>query len=520
MSQPSLPDAYAEFLKRYCSDIYYENGKQKVKIWGKDRIISYRQFSYHAKKIIAVNKSVTLIKRLGQNEYNKNFDALIRDTSKEAFGPGSKFQIDATHLNVFCVSAQNRDCYIGTPTYYAIIDVMSQYIPGIYVGLENPSWIGAAMAINNLVEDKVSFCARFGIHITPDMWPSSLIAEKFLADNGEFAGDMPNPLIANLGIEIENAPSYRGDCKGKVEKSFGDMKRNIRALPGASIKKMIERGDIDIRHDAIMTIDEVTSVIINIILTHNNTVMKDYDKGIFAIREPISLTPLSIWNWGKKNRSCGFIFRNPNMVKLATMPRGTAKITREGIVFEKRHYSCKEAVEQEWFINASRESITIAYDPRTMRYIYIPSADGRSFIMCTLLDKDNFYENMHYDDYIALSKYNLDEKSALMHEMWQGRVDDNLAIAQTIKEAKKQKKAQGPSFVSKTTKKRALKENRVKERDIRRIEEAFILANDVTPPDSKVLPFKPQETPQNTNKDYENSVYDYLDHLGKEKDDE
>jgi hypothetical protein len=520
LNQPPLADAYAVFLEKYCSNRYYEDGKPKAKIWSRDKIISYRQFCYHAKKILANSKSVTLIKRFGQNTYHKDFDPLIGDTTKEAFGPGSKFQIDATHCNVFCVSSGNRDCYIGTPVYYSVIDVMSHYTPGIYVGLEGPSWMGAAMAINNLVEDKVEFCARYDIHITPEMWPSSLLPEKILADNGEFAGDMPLPLVKNLGIEIENAPSYRGDCKGIVEGLFNIMKKRLRALPGASIKKMIERGDIDPRHDAIMTIDEVTRVIIREVISHNNRVMKNFDKGRFAIREPIEVTPLKIWNWGIKNRSCGFIFRDPNMVKLATMPRGEAKITREGIVFEQRYYTCKEAVEQEWFVNPSKAKITIAHDPRVMRYIYNPSEDGRSFIVCTLLEKESFYQNMHYDDYIALNKYNSREKASLEEDKWQARVNDNLADEQDTKAAKAQKKAQGHSPLSKTAKQRATKDNRVKERGQRRESEAFVLVDETTVSDSKVLQFKPQETAPNKVKEYENSLYDYLDHLGEEKDDE
>jgi len=519
-SQPPLTDAYATFLERYCSNRYYENGELKVKIWSRDKIISYRQFCYHANKILARSKSETLIKRFGQNTYHKKFDPLIGDTTKEAFGPGSKFQIDATHLNVFCVSSENRDCFIGTAVYYEIIDFASHYIPGIYVGLEGPSWMGAAMAINNLVEDKVEFCARYGIEITPGVWPSSLLPEKFLADNGEFAGDMPLPLVKNLGIEIENAPSYRGDCKGIVEGRFNIMKKRLRALPGASIKKMLECGDIDTRHGAIMTIDEVTGIIINEVIAHNNRVMKNFDKGRLGIREPIEPTPLNIWNWGIKNRSCGLIFRDTNMVKLATMPRGKAKITREGIVFEQRRYTCKEAVEQEWFVNPSKTEITVAYDPRFMRYIYIPSEDGRSFITCTLLEKDSFYQNMHYNENKALNKYNSVEKAALEQDKWQARVNDNLAMKQGIKAAKAQKKAQGPSSLSKTAKQRAIKENRVKERDRRRKTEAFVLTDETTVPDSKVLPFKPQEATPNKEKAYVDSLYDYLDQLGEEKNDE
>jgi len=520
-SQPSFADAYTEFLERYYSDTYYEKGKRRCKIWNEDRIISYRQFKYHAEKIMAANKSVTIIKRLGEIEYNKKHRILLGDKTEEAFGPGSKFQIDATHVNVFCSSIENLDCYVGTAIFYSIIDVMSHYIPGMYVGLEGPSWLGAAMAINNLLEDKVEYCARYGIDITPDMWPTYLLPEKIFADNGEFAGDNPLPMVRNLGIEIETAQAFRGDCKGLVERSFGVVKKQLTSLPGASIKKMMhERGEIDVRHDAIMTIDEVAKVIIREVLFHNNNVIEKYDKGDFAIREPIRPTPVDIWNWGIENRSCGFIYRDPNILKLATMPRGKAEITREGIVFKKRHYSCREAIEEEWFVDPIGLDIIIAHDPRTMQYIYIPSDDGRSFITCKLLEKDSFYENMHYDDYIALDKYNMDEKSALRHEKWQARVNKNVARKDDIKKAKKRKKAYGTSSVSKTAKLRGIRANRNTEKDERRKDEAVILSNDSVEQESRVLPFMSHQAEPDKGKEFENSVYDYLDSKGDDKDDE
>lgn len=519
-SQPSFADAYDKFLEKHYSNHYYENGKRKAKVWNEDIIISYRQFRYQAKKILGTNKSDTLIKRLGKNEFNKKFRALLGDKTKEAFGPGSKFQIDATHVNVFCCSSENSDCYVGKPILYSIIDVMSRYIPAIYVGLENPSWTGAAMAINNLGEDKVGFCARYGIDITPDMWPSSLLPEILFADNGEFAGDKALLLTANLGIEIQNAQSYRGDCKAIVERSFGVTKKGLTSLPGASIKKMHERGDIDVRHDAIMTVDEVIGEILRDIIYHNITVMDNYDKGDFAIRDPIRLTPVDIWNWGIKNRSCGFIYRDPNILKLATMPRSTAKITREGIRFEKRFYSCKEAIEGEWFVNPIDTSISIAHDPRTMQYIYLPSDDGRSFITCKLLEKGSFYENMHYDDYIALDKYNTVEKSALEHEKQQARVDKLVAREQAVKNAKQRKKEHGPSATTKTYKLRNLKANRNAERDERRNDEAVILDNGVVEHESRVLSFKLQRNDVDDSKRFENGFYDHLRTLEDDKNNE
>ena len=61
---------------------------------------------------------------------------------------------------------------------YAIIDVYSRLVTGIYVGLEGPSWIGAMMALDNMIEDKVEYCKKYGIKITEEEWPSYKLFAK------------------------------------------------------------------------------------------------------------------------------------------------------------------------------------------------------------------------------------------------------------------------------------------------------------------------------------------------------
>ena len=52
---------------------------------------------------------------------------------------------------------------IGRPVIYAVIDVYSRIVTGLYVGLEGPSWIGAMMALDNMVADKVHFVNSMGL---------------------------------------------------------------------------------------------------------------------------------------------------------------------------------------------------------------------------------------------------------------------------------------------------------------------------------------------------------------------
>ena len=51
----------------------------------------------------------------------------------ETFGPGSRYQIDATPADVYLLSSINTDKVIGRPVVYAVIDVYSRLVVGIYM---------------------------------------------------------------------------------------------------------------------------------------------------------------------------------------------------------------------------------------------------------------------------------------------------------------------------------------------------------------------------------------------------
>ena len=96
-------------------------------------------------------------------------------------------------------------------------------ITGIYVGLEGPSWIGAMMALDNMIADKVEYCREYGIEISEEQWPCRHLPEIIIADRGEFEGYNVENLINNLNIKIENTSPYRGDLKGIVEREVLEL---------------------------------------------------------------------------------------------------------------------------------------------------------------------------------------------------------------------------------------------------------------------------------------------------------
>lgn len=146
------------------------------------------------------------------------------------FGPGSRYQIDATIGDVYLVSEVNRNWIIGRPVIYLVMDVFSRMVVGMYVGLEGPSWAGAMMALTNVVADKKEYCPEYDIEINERDWPCCHLPEISLADKGEFEGYNVERLVRAFNLHVENAASYRADWKGIVEKQFDLIQKKVKPL--------------------------------------------------------------------------------------------------------------------------------------------------------------------------------------------------------------------------------------------------------------------------------------------------
>ena len=135
----------------------------KYSVWDASIIPSYNQFYYWFKKYEDPQLDISM--RKSKKEFELKHRPILSNSTQEADGPGTRFQVDATIADIYLVSSFNRSLIIGRPVVYGIIDVYSRLFTGVYVGLEGPSWIGAMMALDNMITDKVAFCAEHDIYI-------------------------------------------------------------------------------------------------------------------------------------------------------------------------------------------------------------------------------------------------------------------------------------------------------------------------------------------------------------------
>ncbi len=436
-----------------------------------EELPTLRQFRYWYEKVY-LDPVQSMKKRFGERSFNLKSRELLGDATSIAFGPGSVYQIDATIADIYLVNPLNRNKIVGRPVVYVVIDVFSRMIVGITVLLEGPSWYGAMQALDNVVENKVTFCAKHGITIQPKDWAVSSFPEVILADRGEFEGYNVESLINAFGIIIQNTAPYRAEWKSIVERHFGiATEKFIKFSPGGVIKQR-ERGDSDYRLDAIYTPYEFETLIIAHILNYNHAhELKYYRKDEFLIADEVERFPVDIWNWGMENRTGHLRIFPRNVVRLNLLPRKEVSVTAQGIHFSHQlYYTCEKAMREGWFARARIRGswkISVAYQRNSTKHIYLPINGGKEVEICELTSASQAFEN---SDFYSTENYFHEETIASENSQDRqnrSNAEFNARHNQLTKEAaeKTQLANDDVGYQSKRSKTRGIRDNRAEARD-------------------------------------------------------
>ncbi|RLT96395.1 Mu transposase C-terminal domain-containing protein [Ketobacter sp.] len=429
-----------------------------------------RQFKYFFQKeytSIEVTK-----KREGEINYLKDFSPSIGTSTAEVPGPGYLYQIDATIADVYLVSEQDRTEIVGRPTMYFVVDVFSRAIVGMYIGLENASWVSAMEALGNAMANKVDYCAEHDIDITPDLWPMQGLPEHIIGDKGEMLGRHVEVLSKAFHVEIQNTPAYRADWKGIVERYFRTIQTKMKPfVEGYVTKNPIgkKRHGNDYRQDGILTLKEFTKMIIKIVLHYNNDhVIRTYDIDS-DIPKKLPANPLVLWTWGIEYRT-GLLRRpDPQLVKVNLLPHTNATVTEHGLKLFGCYYSCKQALEWGWFEENYRgpKTVTVAYDLYSTNVIYLrPSDSYAEFIPANLTSRSRAYANITIWELWVIQDIRLDVAATSKLKKRSGSVN----LVSELQQIKDESKQQQPSYTKKEKVQRAkgIADNKRNERQYER----------------------------------------------------
>ncbi|RIV78602.1 DDE-type integrase/transposase/recombinase [Pelagerythrobacter aerophilus] len=360
---------------------------------------SYRQFLYWYNN--SGRSADDEKERLGPSGYDMAKRARFGSSLSRLFGVGSRFEIDATVLDVGCVSLIDRESYVGRPTLYLVIDVYSRMIVGMYLGFENASWHTFGIALRNVAEDKVKFCSRYGLDIEPEEWPvRDVMPARILADRGEGEGYKASDLVAKTGVIIENTAGYRGDMKGTVEKRFDIINNLLRPiLPGAVAFDHMKRGDDDYRRKAKFNIDEVTRAVIRAILYYNNHhVLSGFKQPKEMVAAKIPAVPKAMWNWARSNGQSELKGFSLTELDFALLQTGHATPEKKGLRFQGMHYRSAELYEGGYAhkTGAANKQV-VSWDLSNTSVIWRHRQDG-SRERCELLEDYAAYKDLSFSE--------------------------------------------------------------------------------------------------------------------------
>ncbi|KWH39415.1 integrase [Burkholderia stagnalis] len=353
----------AKFL---CDRVVYNDKREMVNLTLSRRIVlTRRQLQYY----IWQNYSYEVIRihRVGRKKYILHERPLVGKL-RNSRGPGEKFHIDATIVDIYLVGKILRTTVIGRPTLYLVIDDSSTLVAGFYVTFDPPSWNGAMMALVNAISPKMEFCRSLGIEITESIWPAHHLCEVLYADQGEVSSvHKASPLIKDFRVELANAPAYRPDLRSVMERRFGIIPAIWSSvLPGIVEKDSLDRGVEHPACHAALNIHELRQAVLRAVLSYNRHPIRGYPTPPEMVEAGRAPSPLELWMYGMEANGYG---RHIDVAdfRVKVMQPDKGAIDASGIRYNGLHYKCSDlsVVErQAMYRGKSRtnQTVEIRYD--------------------------------------------------------------------------------------------------------------------------------------------------------------
>ena len=313
---------------------------------------SYRQIQCILNK--AKSLSVAYRARHSPAAYANNIQPRYGSVKEDCLGPGDVYDIDATTLDFNCVDRATKQFIIGRPTLYLVSDRWSRLIVGFHVGLDNPSWAEAKLAVMSISADWRAMASRFRVRVTDrDLVANGRWPNRFFADRGnDMLVGASDRICDGMETQITNARALRAVSKGIVESEFKGTSTALRQIVPGYIPPEDNRQRRGKPHakNARLTLDTLRANLFRIVITRNRMHLNGYEASSKEIALGHSLAPVDIWQRGVENMTT-YGMRFPyDYVRQKLMSRGRAKVQGDGFSFGQCRYFVPEL--GEWHVRA------------------------------------------------------------------------------------------------------------------------------------------------------------------------
>lgn len=413
----SLRTAYELFIL----ENYTNNGtvSRDAPTWSSFKHYYQRHWSKRKEKDIARN---------GLSNYQRNERPIYGSAMQYRNSIGC-YQIDETPADIFLVSRWDRSKVVGRPNIYLAVDTASGLIAGVYVGLDaGENAMTACLA--NAAEDKVGFCAKYGITIEHDDWPSCGLPSEIISDRGrEFMGTRMDELCMRYGMDCQALPPFRADEKPLVERMIGMIQDSYESLlrgKGVIGEDVTERWATDYRKQAIFTLDEYTAIVIRCIVALNKgRVLTEI--GHLPVEAPN--TPATLWAWLESQGKTTLLDVDAREVYIRCLPRRTVKVTRKGIQYNGMRYLPERGTE---LVVGSK--VEFAYDASDSSMIYL-LGEKSEILPCYLAPSSFRYDGFTHSDVSVIKNAERAKRTDAREKELSARVDMYREIQKIVEQA-------------------------------------------------------------------------------------
>ena len=406
-NQNSLSTAYTMMLKeKYCDS----NGNLL------SEYPSFNQFRYFYRKTRKLENFH--ISRGGLTEYQRNHRPLLGENVQEFAPTIGTAMLDSTICDIYLIDEKGE--IAGRPVLTAACDANSSFCLGYALSWENDTNSLKSLVLN-ILEDKVSYCEKRGIHIDAEQWNvKNQLPSVLITDQGHEYTSQNFEQISELGVTLINLPAYRPELKGSVEKLFDLVQNSYKDLlkgKGIIMTDFQERGSHDYRQDAILTIKEFEKIVIRCIVHYNcSRVIENYPYDPEMLGASVPPHANAIWNWKKLNQETNLIEVSKKEMSLTLLPRTTGKFMRRGLKINGLRYFSEGYKEQ--FLRGG--NITVSYDPENCSKVWIREKDG-SFVTFSLIERR--FSDMTLDEVQNIQNQQKQLVQNAVQKQYQAKID-------------------------------------------------------------------------------------------------
>ena len=243
---------------------------------------------------------------------------------------GQMAMLDSTTNDAYLTSMFSRLRKLPPMHITILKEIRSTVVIGFYVGWESPSTWTAHQAILCGAESKIEICARFGITIADEDWPS-MLCKLILADNGELKSKTTTAAEEEFRFAVEYTKSWSGQSKSDVETQHHTHHKELNhKLPGTTHGKRRERGEKHPALEAIWNYAEYMHEFLLMLLEYNNEEVAHLAPTAM-LEEGVRPTRINILKWMMEKNMRADLPYDLERLRAFTMPPAKAVMTKRGI---------------------------------------------------------------------------------------------------------------------------------------------------------------------------------------------